>query len=69
MSKSKFNAKGALLTAVATVVLFAIIELYGLFVVKDWSIMNPTIVCQLLAITVAVTPMIYGMVYASHHDD
>lgn len=69
MSQPKVNAKGALLTAVVTVVLFTVIELYGLFVVRDWSILNPTIVCQLLAITVAVTPMMYGMIYASQHKD
>lgn len=62
-----FNAKGALLTAVVIVVLFGAIELYGLF--GDWSILNPTVACQLLALTVAVTPMMYGLVWASHHSD
>jgi hypothetical protein len=66
---SHFNLKGAALIALTIVALFGAIEFYGLSVVGDWEILNPTIVCQLLAITVAVAPMIYGMVYASHHED
>jgi hypothetical protein len=63
----QLNAKGALLTAAAIVLLFGGIELYGLF--GDWTILNPTVACQLLALTVAVTPMVYGMIWASHHSD
>jgi hypothetical protein len=63
----QLNAKGALLTAAAIVLLFGGIELYGLF--GDWTILNPTVACQLLALTVAVTPMMYGMIWASHHSD
>ena len=63
------KAKAALATAIVIAVLFAGIEIYGLAVLGDWTVVNPTVACQLLAITVAVTPMRYGMIYASHHSD
>jgi hypothetical protein len=66
---SPVNLKGVLVVAAAILVLFGAIELYGLAVVGDWSIVNPTVVCQLLAITAAVAPMMYGLIFASHHRD
>ncbi len=44
-------------------------ELYGLSGGGDRSIIKSTMVCQLLAITVAVAPMMYGLIWASHHDE
>jgi hypothetical protein len=63
------NLKGMLLIAAAILVLFGAIELYALQVFEDWSIVNPTVTCQLLAITLAVAPMMYGLIYASHQQD
>jgi hypothetical protein len=65
---SNFNAKGALLIAGAVMALFGGIEIYGISVVGDWSILRSTIVCQLVAITLAVAPMMYGLVFAAHEE-
>jgi len=61
------NTRAILAIAAAIAVLFGAIELYGLSVVGDWTVLNPTVTCQLLAITIAVAPMMYGLIYASHH--
>ena len=66
---SEFNNRGVLGICAVIVLLFGAIELYGVYVVGDWSIVVPTVVCQLLAITVAVAPMMYGFIYASGHDE
>ena len=65
----KLNAKGALITAGGIFFLFGAIELYGVFAVGDTSILIPTVICQLIALTIFVAPMIYGMVYASEDDE
>ena len=61
--------KGALLIAIAIALLFGGIELYGIVIGGDRDVVMPTIAWQLLAITLIVSPMIYGLVYASHHDE
>ena len=66
---SKLHVKGAVLVCVSILVLFGGMELYGVKVVGDSSVLMPTVVMQLLAITVAVAPMMYGLIYLSHHDD
>jgi hypothetical protein len=66
---SKFNAKGALLIVACIVLLFGGIELYGISLIGDWSILGSTVVWQLVAITAAVAPMMYGLLFASHHEE
>ena len=67
-SVNRPNAKAAGFILLAVVALFGGMELYGVTVVGDWSIVFPTIVFQLVAITLIVAPMIYGVVCASQHD-
>jgi len=66
---SEIKGKNAFLIALSIIVLFGAIELYGISVVGDWSILRSTVVFQLIAITLAVAPMLYGLIYASHHED
>jgi hypothetical protein len=63
------KTRAILVIAAAIAILFGAVELYGLSVVGDWTILNPTVSCQLLAITIAVAPMTYGLIYASHHQE
>ena len=66
---SSLNTKGALLVCLTIVLLFGGMELYGLKGGGDRDIITPTIICQLLAITAAVAPMMYGFIWASHHEE
>ena len=69
MSDTKFQPKYAFLISAAIILLFGGIEVYGLMVVGDWSLLKATVPFQVIAITLAVAPMMYGLVFMSHHED
>ncbi len=58
----KLNKKAVVIIVAAVFGLFGVIELYGMSVVGDWSVLYPTMIFQLIAITVIVSPMVYGVV-------
>ena len=64
-----FRVKSALLIAATIAILFASIEIYGIWIGGDPDILTSTVLWQLLAITLIVSPMVYGLIYASHHDE
>ncbi|MEM7305372.1 MAG: hypothetical protein AAF682_01815 [Planctomycetota bacterium] len=66
---SSFNFKGALAIVVGIFVTFGLVELYGISTGGDWSVLVPTVLWQLVAITIIVTPMIYGLIYDSEADE
>lgn len=66
---SEINNRGVYVICAVIVLLFGAIELYGVYIVGDWSIVVPTVVCQLLALTIAVAPMMYGFIFASEHEE
>lgn len=66
---SNFNVKGAFLVVASILVLFGGIELYGLMLMDNWSILTSTVFWQLCGLTVAVAPMMYGLIFDSEHAD
>ena len=65
----KIDLKRALPIALIVAALFTTVELYGLAGLGDWELaVVPTIAFELLAITLIVAPMVYGVMFNSEHD-
>jgi len=69
MSNTKFQPKYAFLISAGIILLFAGIEVYGLMVVGDWSLLKATVPFQVIAITLAVAPMMYGLMFMSESEE
>lgn len=64
----KIETKRALPIVLIVGALFAAIEFYGLAVLDGWDNVLPTVTFELLAITLIVAPMVYGVMFKAEHD-